>query len=271
MGRSENGTDKCPTGTACSRDEQPEHEVTVSDFYLNEFKVTVGRFRKFVEKYEEAGTKPKAGAGAHPKIPGSGWQAEWDSELPTSQAELISRLKCREDFQTWRDTVGDTEQHPINCVNWFEAFAFCAWDGGRLPTEAEWEKAAAGGDENRLYPWGQAEPDATRAAYSCDYDGKSGCTFADIAKVGMLPAGQGRWGHKDLAGNLLEWVFDGYDSHWYSKVGNTCVDCAKLPIMSLWVLRGSDFNAPSSRSAARLFTLPTQRNVFRGFRCARTK
>jgi formylglycine-generating enzyme required for sulfatase activity len=58
------------------------------------------------------------------------------------------------------------DQYPMNCVNWYEAFAFCIWDGGRLPTEAEWEYAAAGGDENRIYPWGNDVAEPLPASYA---------------------------------------------------------------------------------------------------------
>ena len=72
--------------------EQPEHAVTVSEYYLDTYEVTVGRFRAYVEQYD--GTKPAEGDGAHPLIVGSGWQAAWDSELAVDQAGLQSKLKC---------------------------------------------------------------------------------------------------------------------------------------------------------------------------------
>ena len=272
MGRSTDGADMCRPGLACGGDEEPEHEVTVSAFYLDEFEVTVGRFRRFVEQYD--GTVPVEGVGAHPKIAGSGWQAAWNSHYHATREKLVSAIKCNSSYQTWRDSPSGTEQHPMNCVNWYEAFAFCAWDGGRLPTEAEWEKAAAGGDENRLYPWGMAEADITRASYECRYDGKSGCTFADIAQVGSFPAGQGRWGHKDLAGNLWEWVLDWYQRDWYAGQGNACIDCANLNQVSRdsRVVRGGVFAsyATSLCAATRFSSAPTDRDYDGGFRCART-
>ena len=143
--------------------------MTVGGFYLDEFEVTVGRFRRFVDQYD--GTVPAEGAGAHPKIPGSGWQTAWNKYYHATREKLVAAIKCDSTYQTWHDSPSGTEQHPMNCVTWYEAFAFCAWDGGRLPTEAEWEKAAAGGDENRLFPWGMAEADITRASYGCLYDG----------------------------------------------------------------------------------------------------
>jgi formylglycine-generating enzyme required for sulfatase activity len=267
MGRSASGNDSFPGG---SSDEQPEHEATVSSFYLDEYEVTVGRFRRFVQQFD--GTPPPDGAAAHPLIPGSGWQSGWNSSLAASQATLIDYLNSDSTFQTWRDTPSGTEQHPINYVNWYEAFAFCAWDGGRLPTEAEWEYASAGGSENRLYPWGSASPNNTLASYSCLYSGNSNCSFEDIALVGSLPFGAGRWGHKDLAGNMLEWTLDLYSGTWYSGVGNTCNNCANIMGDTGRVIRGGGFGfygGSDLRAALRYSFSPTLHYGSSGFRCAR--
>jgi formylglycine-generating enzyme required for sulfatase activity len=267
MGRSESGTDAYSGGLAS---EQPEHNATVADFYLDEYEVTVGRFRKFVQQYD--GTPPVAGAGAHPLIGGSGWQGGWNGNLPSSQAGLISSIKCSSTYQTWRDTTSGTEQLPMNCVSWYESFAFCAWDGGRLPTEAEWEYAAAGGSENRLYPWGSQAPSNSLAVYDCGYDGSSGCAFTDIGSVGSLPAGASRWGHKDLAGNMWEWALDWYDGSWYAGAGNACNNCAHITNASFRVFRGGHFGDYGSevRAARRNYYYPTYRLNAIGFRCART-
>jgi sulfatase modifying factor 1 len=257
MGRSESGTDVCPPwGTySCKGDELPEHSATVSDFRLDAFEVTVGRFRKFVAAYP--GSKPSAGAGAHPKIgASSGWNVAWP--LPADQAALTAALKC--DVQTWTDgSVAGTENEPIDCVDWYMAFAFCAWDGGRLPTEAEWEYAAAGGSENRLLPWtGTDEPDCTRANnYSCG---------GGAELVGSAPLGASRWGHHDLLGNVSEWTLD----EWASYTSAPCNDCANTSFDLRRVYRGGGFEKGSpSRAASRYFQPPASIGMV-GFRCARS-
>ncbi len=153
----------------------------------------------------------------------------------------------------------------MSCVNWYEAFAFCAWDGGWLPTEAEWEKAAAGGDENRLYPWGAAAPTTSLAVYN-------GSTFASILAVGSKPLGKGRWGQYDLAGGMFEWVFDFYDAAWYSGAGAVCSNCTNVTNSFSRVLRGGSWSVYAAvlRAAYRNSPAPADRNISYGFRCARS-
>lgn len=215
QGRSLSAADQCPAGMTCSSSEVPEFSSTVSAFALDKHEVTVGRFRKFVNAYQDnATTVPGPGAGAHPNIPNSGWSidaiaaADWNAKLPATRGEMVASLKCDPTFQTWTDTPGANETLPINCVSWFEAFAFCVWDGGRLPTESEWENAAAGGSDNRLYPWGTASPNCGFANFFTGdaYCGPGGAKAP--ANVGSYQAGNGKWGHADLAGNVNEWVLD---------------------------------------------------------------
>ncbi len=258
MGRSTDGCDGYPCFDADCEADQPEHDATVSDFNLDTFEVTVGRFRKFMQQYD--GTPPAQGSGAHPHIPGSGWQAAWDTELYATQAEWLGHLN--NPSSTWTDAPGANENYPITSMNWYEAFAFCAWDGGRLPTEAEWEYAAAGGSENRLYPWGRQDPDPTLVNYYFSENSP----FAD---VGSHPAGAGPWGHEDLAGSMMEWCLDGYDEDWYSGGGATCDNCANLNATSTRSRRGSDWGSIwlYMGSTRRWDRQPQVRGG--GFRCAR--
>lgn len=263
MGRSLSGTDAANEPSVGGfPSEVPEHPASVSPCYLDAFEVSVGRFRKFVDQFD--GTPPVAGAGAHPLIPSSGWQSSWNTSLVSSKAALITKLKQHAD-PTWTDVAGANENFAINLVDWYVAFAFCAWDGGRLPTEAEWEFAAAGGDENRLYPWGQATPDQ----YIANFGGSENTPQVDI---GTHDPGNGRWGHRDLGGNLWEWVLDRYDPTWYSGAGASCIDCANLSGSTLRVLRGGTYwrSEAYMRAAHRSTgTDPTLSFASTGLRCAR--
>jgi formylglycine-generating enzyme required for sulfatase activity len=196
--------------------------ATVSDFRLDRYEVTVARFRAFVAAYDgwrNAGN-PTAGAGVHPDIDGSGWDASFTSELPADSAALKTSLACKSvlessTFYTFADSGDDTL--PINCVDWFTAEAFCIWDRGRLPTESEWEYAASGGTHEYTYPWGDtplptnAQDTAQYADYGCLSDGSASgdCVFLDITSVGSKPLGRGAFGQDDLAGSMWEWVLDG--------------------------------------------------------------
>ena len=250
--------------TAAWDDEFPEHDVTVSPYSLDKFEVTVERFRTFVENWDYQ--PPPPGAGAHPRIANSGWRSAWDAWLPETPDEFEDRLTSCIASSTWNMPF---DHLPINCVDWYEAFAFCAWDGGRLPTEAEWENAAVGGDENRRFPWGPQKPDASLAVYDCSFGGSPGeCYLDDMeAPVGSAPEGSGRWGHLDLAGSMAEWVFDVYDDY----PGTACDDCANSDDAPLRVIRGGCWSseAPRLRAAERGTGTQAAHDERVGFRCAR--
>lgn len=280
MGRSVDGSDSYPEGNPS---EQPEHAVTVSAFSLDRYEVTVARYRQFIAGYDEwrAGGHPIDSEGQHPNIAGTGWKAEWSAYLPDSADKLAVVGSCfNPDSQTWTAEPGANELLPMNCVSWFEAFAFCLWDGGRLPTEAEWEYAAAGGDENRLYPWGATAPGANAelAIYGCHYNDAGRCTgIENLAPVGSAPAGNARWGHADLAGSIWEWTYDWFDPAWYSKPEATGTDVVSFGGTSRHVQRGGFWRlGPTSylRAANRLFSYfaanPLARTHPVGLRCARS-
>src|SRR6202007_2812018 len=90
----------------------------------------------------------------------SGWLESYNSQVAPTDANLVSSCDVP-NTATWTTSPGTQENLPMNCVNWYESYAFCIWDGGFLPSEAEWEYAAAGGSQQREYPWGATAPGTT--------------------------------------------------------------------------------------------------------------
>lgn len=269
-------------GGTYNRLNDPKWPATVSSFQLDAFQVTVGRLRAFVEAYP--GARPKAGAGADPKLPGSGWRKEWDSNLPATQADLREALVTLENsippqpelslYLAWSDESGSHETAAANMMSWYLAFAFCAWDGGRLPTGAEWNYAAVGGAEQRPYPWGASPPDASLAVLRTSKD----APLQAFLPVGSKPAGIGRFGQLDLNGNRFEWVLDAEDPiDPGSKVDLPvpCQDCVKEESVAAKyrMVRNESFFQMSGDTAGvgefRLSQAPTYSHVAIGLRCAR--
>jgi formylglycine-generating enzyme len=255
--------------------------ATVSSFRLDKYEVTVSRFRAFVEAGMGTRARPPApGSGAHAKIQRSGWDPAWNASLPATTAALVAAVACQPTFETWTNVPGNNELRPMNCVSWYEAMAFCIWDGGRLPTEAEWNYAAAGGDQQRVYPWSSlAAPLVLESSYASygDYDGQTiyhcfgdgapECALTDLVPAGTKPLGDSRWGQSDLAGNVNEWTLDSHATY-----VNPCVDCATLVADDTRVYRGGNFitRAASLRAGTRDYVATSlYRNHTAGIRCAR--
>ncbi len=271
------GTFSMGTNTDALRrdDESPPHSTEVDSFFLDEFEVTVGRFRRFVNAFD--GTMPPIGAGSQPAHANSGWQADFVAGMPTARGALLTQIQCNAgQYQSWTNQAGARDAMPMNCVNWYVALAFCIWDGGRLPTEAEWEEAAAGGAVDSRFPWGNGDPDpATHAVMSCLAAGAAdaGCHPTDLLPVGSRPAGAGRWGHRDLAGSVWEWNLDFYDPTYYQAVATGCDNCVSLLGTTPRVIRGGDFASPlvQVRATNRGSKPPVTADPYTGFRCARSR
>lgn len=266
-----------------ARDSDPSYPATISSFGLDKYEVTVGRFRKFVDAVV-AGWVPPPGSGKHTHLNRGkglsngvgghelGWDASWNANLPTTKDDWDSayHLTCDSAFATWTPQPASHETLPINCVNWYESAAFCIWDHGFLPSDAEANYAAAGGSEQRAYPWGATVPSgsADLAVFGCYFNASGNCTsVVNIAPVGSVVAGNGRYGQADLAGNVAEWNLDWEAPHAQSA----CDDCANLEPDIARVERGGSFffYASLMLSAAHDGVPPMARSFDLGLRCAR--
>ncbi|MBI5512529.1 MAG: SUMF1/EgtB/PvdO family nonheme iron enzyme [Deltaproteobacteria bacterium] len=262
----------------------PTQRVTVDDFRIDTFEVTVARFRRYWD----------AGHPAPPHVieyPGD-HRITWNGPVvePVRRGTLMrhdendSYAPCN-----WSTLPAGRETYPMNCVDWNTAIAFCVWDGGRLPTEAEWEFAARG-TSGRMYPWGDERPQRQRLNLcddSCNRAhphhpalsgfGEDGAS--ETAPVGNYPAGQTPEGVFDLEGNVSELVAD-----WYALYSNpTCwgTNSHRNPVCDdhsseVRVTRGHDWGYGLDpawfRAASRYQGLrPADFDATVGFRCVRTR
>lgn len=297
--------------------------ATISSFRLDKYDVTVGRFRQFANAVSPpgggAGWLPAPGSGIHAYLNdglglvnvggGSsyeqGWIASYDSLVSVVFTGGCGASEPTDpaNTSTWTTMPGSNENLPINCVNWWTAYAFCIWDGAFLPSQAEWECAAAGGDEQREYPWGSTDPGTANqyAIYgtgniyltgNISLTGAVGCYYptgplvslctgaTNIAPVGTATFGAGRWDQLDLVGNMSQWVLDEAGGAWVVP----CTDCANatpasyLPflggteLMALpRIVQGGGFDGPASTlvSTYGSGSEPGFGGANLGFRCAR--
>ena len=215
------------TDTDCATDgsEEPYHAVWVPGFRIDVTEVTVEAFGACVTAGDCT-------------APGTGGKCNW---------EVVGR-----------------DDHPVNCVDWFQAVDYCTWAGKRLCSEAEWEKASRGTD-GRIYPWGDAAPTCDLAVFN---NGAFGCGTGTTWAVGSKPDGASPCGALDLAGNVYEWVEDCWHDDYAAAPLNGSAwtdDC----LMNFKMDRGGSFAnfAAAMRTSHRSGVTDNTGYDFLGFRC----
>lgn len=213
-------------------DEQPSRKVYLDNFYIDKYEVTNAQYKKFI--------------------------TETGHRIPINHTDPR--------YDLWKKDGSfppEIAQKPVVNVSWEDAVAYAKWAGKRLPTEAEWEKAARGTDQRR-YPWGNNDPDAKCANFARPWEGEK--TFVDVTS---MKEGASPYGVFHMAGNVSEWVDDLYDHDFY-KTG-----LSKNPKASYGgsyrVIRGGSWMDPDFylRCTNRDFDMPGDRHGSIGFRCVR--
>jgi len=212
-------------------DEKPAHTVYLDAFYIDRYKVTNVFYKTCVD----------ASVCAPPKYMNSYLRPNY---------------------------YGDTkyDNYPFVAADWYAAKTYCEWRGARLPTEAEWEKAARGTDQ-RTYPWGEGI-DQSRANYNNNNETNY---VGDTSKVDNYASGVSPYGAYDMAGNVWEWVADLYDGNYYSSLLGATKNPLGPTVGEFRVVRGGSWNSNdySLRSSYRSWLNPTNATIYVGFRCAR--
>ena len=227
-----------PYGNHWKANQQPEHPVEVSSFYMDETEVTVADWALFLNALYEVS-------------PSSAAVHYFPMQPIVFEGDFIPK--------SGQDTTA------MHYVSWFDAAAFCAWRGKRLPTEAEWERAASGlGDDKRTFPWAAAGgPNCGRAVY---YTNNTLCALRPESVGSRSPQGDTPEGLKDMAGNVSEWVSDWAGTY----TADALVDPTGPVQGQHKVLRGGGFRETSDalRTRDRVFAQPAARSEGVGFRCA---
>ena len=222
------GCDRSNRAESCNTSELPLHTVYLDAYYIDKYEVTNARYKACVDSGEC--TAPRSS---------SSWTRN-----------------------PYYGTV-TYANYPVISVSWNQANTFCAWEGKRLPTEAEWEKAARGSNDTRKYPWGNSVADSTLLNYNSN--------IHDTTAVGSYPAGASPYGVMDMAGNVWEWVNDWYQADYYynspdSNPQGPAEGDSRVFRGGSWFSYGTGV-----RSARRSSAHPDDTDITLGIRCVRSQ
>ena len=231
-----------PMGTnseLANTDRKPLHNIHLDAFYIDKHEVTNAQYEEFI----------LAGGYQNRKLwTAAGWNFIQENQIKTP-------------LKYGKNSVSTEPDHPVIGVSWYEASAYATWLGKRLPTEAEWEKAARG-TEGNLYPWGD-EMDFSKLSY-----------FPHVTKVqavGSFPEGASPYGVMDMAGSVWEWCTDWYSENYYRESPRKN---PKGPESGEYrVLRGGGWDSIrlQLRASYRYYDKPDRRTYNFGFRCVQDK
>ena len=234
-----------PAGEFLMGEGEPQTRVTVAAFYIDRTEVSNAQYAKFLADVAKQGDAQCR----HPA-------------QPTSKKDHVPTF--------WDNpNLGKAKaSHPVVGVDWFDAYAYATWAGKRLPTQAEWERAARG-TEGAMYPWGQAPPQeglTYRANFFSSF--LAADSYHYTAPVGSFPNGVSPVGCLNMAGNVAEWCAD-----WHGPVPEErrLADPKGPATGTERVIKGGAWNtaAPSLRAYSRWRAAPARRMASVGFRCAR--
>lgn len=223
--------------------ERPIHKVVLDSYWIDQTEVTNAMYAKFVQE--------------------TGYKTDAENKGCSYFVENYDTWVCINDVD-WSHPRGPNsdnsgrEDFPVVHISWNDAEAYCKWAGSRLPTEAEWEKAARGTDA-RTYPWGEK--------IDCSRGNFYGCT-GDLVKVGSYESGKSYYGLYDMAGNVEEWVNDWYSETYYQKSPSTNPLGPNTDTFYRVIRDGSWGAGGAVRSAARWRGIPSLTSSYIGFRCA---
>lgn len=237
--------------SAGEADEKPIHSVNLDDFYMDRYAVTNAQYKVFVDD-----------------------NLQWCKHSIPREYHDGNYLKLWDEENCYPQGMGN---HPVVSVSWYGAMAYAQWAGKRLPTEAEWEKAARGGLVGKTYPWGDSI-NRHKANYGKRWDGRN-------ATIRMTPVGSyppNRYGLCDMVGNIREWCLDAYQSDYYkhSARHNPIADGDIEEVLSNFstiknsrVFRGGTWYYPAEylRVSLRARDIPSFAVTSVGFRCVKTK